>query len=159
MSQKQRAWAGVDPGTKGSICIIREDNQVIFRKNTETPMSTLGWFKVLAEECNIMVVMVENVHALHNSSAKATFSFGFNAAVSEIIPQAAGLSVDKVNPKKWQKAVGVRSTIKGAAIKIEVASICTRLYPHVSIHGPKGGLHDGKSDSLMIAHYAKLTYR
>lgn len=156
---KQRVWVSADPGSRGSFCALREDNQAIFLKTTEKPMEILAWFKQLDHEYEVMVVMIENVHAIHGSAAKATFSFGFNAAVVEVIPQTVGLSVDKVNPKKWQKTVGVRSSIKGKHIKTEVASICARLYPKISVHGPRGGLLDGKSDSLMIAHYAKLTYR
>ena len=154
-----RVWVGIDVGTKGAICALREDNQAIFLNTTEKPMNTLSWFKDLAEECQVMIVMIEAVHAIYKASAKSTFSFGYNTAVMEILPQAAGLSVDKVNPKKWQKAVGVKTTTKGKAIKAEVATICSRLYPTVNIHGAKGGLLDGRSDALMIAHYAKLTYR
>jgi len=62
-----------------------------------------------------------------------------------------------VQPKKWQKTIGV--TKKGKEIKKEVASICSRLYPDAEIYGPKGGLLDGKSDALMIAHYAFLNYK
>ncbi len=122
-------------------------------------MVLLAWFKDLKEECDVQMVVVEEVHAIFNASAKSTFTFGFNAALAEIIPLAAGLSVAKVPPKKWQKFVGVKSTAKGKAIKEAVATLCAQLYPEVSIHGAKGGLQDGKSDALMLAHYAKLTYR
>lgn len=159
MNQKKKVWVGIDIGAKGAICALTEDNQILFKPTTELPMLLLDWFKQLNEECNVQIVVVENVHAIYNSSAKATFSFGFNAAIAEIIPQAAGLSVAKVNPKKWQKEVGVKTTAKGKAIKKEVESLCNSLYPHADIYGAKGGLLDGRSDSLMIAHYAKLTYR
>ena len=36
-------------------------------------------------------------------------------------------------------------------IKKEVADIASRLYPKAELHGPKGGLLDGRSDALMIA--------
>lgn len=159
MSHKQKVWIGIDVGTKGQICALRADNNVAFLPTTTQPLLMLDWFKTIAEECNVMITVVENVHAIFGSSAKSTFSFGYNAAVVEIIPLAAGLSVAKVNPKQWQKVIGLKTTTKGKAIKKEVASICQKLYPKVSIYGARGGLLDGKSDALMLAHYAKLTYR
>lgn len=60
--------------------------------------------------------------------------------------------LDRVTPKKWQKFIGV--TAKGDAIKKNVAEIAARLYPNAQLHGPRGGLLDGRSDALMIAHYA-----
>ena len=57
----------------------------------------------------------------------------------------------------WQKSIGVKA--KGKAIKKDVADICSRLYPLVDIYGPRGGLQDGLSDALMIAHYNYLKYK
>lgn len=156
---KLRVWCGIDPGSTGAICAIREDGKVIFLDTTVAPLELLDWFNALADECDVLVVMVENVHNIRGAASKSTFSFGWNTCKVEVMPLAAGLSVDKVNPKQWQKTVGVKSTTKGKAIKKEVASICARLYPRVNLKGPKGGLLDGRSDALMIAHYAKLKYR
>lgn len=115
--------------------------------------------------------MIEDVHAIPGAAAGSSFTFGWNTSAMNIIPLCAGASVDKVQPKVWQKYVGVKPIVrKKGAVKIkahirskrlkeEVASICDRLYPNVSIRGPKGGLQDGKSDSLMIAHYASHIYK
>ena len=54
-------------------------------------------------------------------------------------------------PKIWQKYV--RVTVKGKAIKKEVAKIAQGLYPNAELHGKRGGLLDGRADALMIAHY------
>jgi hypothetical protein len=37
-------------------------------------------------------------------------------------------------------------------IKKGVGDICSKLYPTAKVRGIRGGLKDGKSDSLMIAH-------
>ena len=104
-----------------------------------------------------LVIMIEDVHSIFGASAKSNFNFGYNTGVVNALAMATGESVDRVQPKKWQKALGVKS--KGKAIKGEVASICDRLYPKTSVRGPRGGLLDGLSDSLLISHYAYLNYK
>ena len=56
-------------------------------------------------------------------------------------------------PKKkiWQKYIGV--TAKGKDIKKQISEIALKLYPTANIYGKRGGLLDGRSDALMIAHY------
>jgi hypothetical protein len=72
--------------------------------------------------------------------------------------------VDVIRPKAWQKEIGVSVSrnLKGQArkkaIKNGVGEIAKRLYPSAVIHGPKGGLLDGRSDALMIGHSAILKY-
>jgi len=101
--------------------------------------------------------MIEDVHSIFGTSAKSNFNFGFNTGLITGIARSSGATVDLVTPKKWQKHIGVKT--KGNAIKKEVAEICNRLYPHISVKGPRGGLLDGLSDSLMIAHYAYHLYK
>ena len=85
-------------------------------------------------------------------SAKSNFGFGRNlGTVLTIAELLTGNSPSTVTPKIWQKYIGV--TVKGKAIKQEVAKIATKLYPTASLHGKRGGLLDGRADALMIAHY------
>lgn len=96
---------------------------------------------------------LENVHSLFGMSAKSNFGFGRNFGIAFAIAKVGTSdgSIQQVTPKIWQKYVGV--TVKGKAIKQEVANIAQTIYPSVVIHGPQGGLLDGRSDALMIAHY------
>jgi hypothetical protein len=91
-------------------------------------------------------------------SAKSNFTFGRNLgsihAIAEI--NCFGRIPSTVAPKVWQKFAGV--TAKGKWIKKEVAQIATKLYPTANIRGKRGGLLDGRSDALMIAHYG-LNYK
>ena len=98
-------------------------------------------------------VWLENVHSLFGMSAKSNFGFGRNFGIAFAIAKVGTSdgSIQQVTPKIWQKYVGV--TVKGKAIKQEVANIAQTIYPSVVIHGPQGGLLDGRSDALMIAHY------
>ena len=154
----ETAIVGIDVGAKGSFCLlIPNTKQVAFMPTTSKPVDLLAWISQIQEEYNLKVIMIEDVHSIFNVSAKSNFSFGYNAGIVNSISSCSGATVDLVQPKKWQKAIGVKK--KGKEIKKEVAGICERLYPNVNVRGPRGGLLDGLSDSLMIAHYAYLNYK
>ncbi len=150
---------GIDPGAKGALCaLIPSDPQAIFLDTTEKPVVIRDWFIQIQKECELRVIVLEDVHSIFGVSAKSNFNFGRNVERVYTMALLTEGMVDLVQPKKWQKAVGVKTTAKGKDIKKAVAEICGRLYPKVSIYGPRGGLDDGKSDALMIAHYAVLTH-
>ena len=162
------AVIGADPGAKGAFCLlVPKTKHIEFRNTTERAVDLYNWITGLDAQFNLAVCMIEEVGAIQGSAAKATFSFGANVERVNIIPEIAQISVDKVRPKEWQKFIGLvmPKNLSGPAnakqrkthIKKEVASIATRLYPKAEILGPKGGLLDGRSDSLMIAHYAAKT--
>jgi len=154
---KEIAYCSCDPGAKGSFCLlIPSTKQVMFKPTTDKPELILKWLNQIQAEFNLRVILIEDVHAIFGTSAKSNFNFGFNTGVVNAISMASGASVDRVTPKTWQKAMGVKT--KGKAIKKEVADICERLYPQVNIRGKRNGLLDGLSDSLLIAHYAYLKY-
>ena len=152
------AYLGTDPGNKGYTCLLVPETKFIeFVPNTYKPIDLYDWLIESKMHYEIRIAMIEDVHSLYGMSAKSNFQFGYNTGKISGILEASGIGLDKVAPKKWQKAIGVKS--KGKAIKNEVGEICERLYPEVQIRGVRGGLEDGKSDSLMIAHYAYLTYK
>lgn len=117
----------------------------------------MKWFETINSHYNLIIVMIEDVHSIFGASAKSNFNFGRNVGIVNVLPLAAGNRVDLVQPKKWQKFVGVKA--KGKLIKNNVAEICERLYPQVNIRGARGGLLDGLSDSLMIAYYASQHHK
>ena len=128
----------------------------------------LEWIQEVDRVYNLTVCMIEEVGFIQGSAGKASVTFGRSIERVNIIPEIAELRVDKVRPKAWQKEIGVivPATMSGPGnaakrkkfIKDNVASIALRLYPKAELHGPKGGLLDGRSDALMIAHYGFLKY-
>ena len=162
------AVLGIDPGSSGAYCLLfPESRDVIFKPTSNDPVDTYAWLLRIQMEYNLAVCMIEEVHAIQGSSAKATFNFGGNVREVNLIPQLLQIPVDKVRPKAWQKFIGLVTPthLSGPAnaskrkthIKKEVAAIASRLYPTAELKGPKGGLLDGRSDALMIAHYAART--
>lgn len=158
---RPQAFIGIDPGSKGCLCmIVPERNIVRFVDTTELPVSIMASLKQVALSYFLAPVMIEDVHALPGSAAKSTFSFGFNVGMITTIVDCAAMPRDKVPPKEWQKTIGI-SAKKGRTqiqLKKEVAEKAIELYPNATLHGPKGGLIDGRSDALMIAHYCRIKY-
>jgi hypothetical protein len=160
MTQQQprpSAYIGVDPGASGEVCLLVPSIPTILWCNCSEPPSYIrDWITYHQIAWDIKIIMIEDVHSLYGMSAKSNFTFGYNLGVITAICKTVGLGVDKVTPKVWQKAVGVK-TKGGKNIKKEVAQLAETLYPSANVRGPKGGLMDGKSDSLMIAHHTFKT--
>lgn len=151
-----KAWVGIDPGSKGAFCALYEDNTTTFKDYETNPYKMAQWLHDVSQSHDIQMCMIEDVHAIFGSSAKATFNFGFNVGILHGIIRTLGLPLDLIQPKAWQKHAGVIA--KGKDIKQAVADICARVYPSAEIYGPQGGLKDGRSDALLIASYCKFKY-
>ena len=114
-----------------------------------TPFDAAHWL----QKQNPNTVWIEDVHSLFGMSAKSNFGFGRNLGLAIAISQIAtkGEVAKTVTPKIWQKYIGI--TAKGKDIKKQISEIAIKLYPTANIYGKRGGLLDGRSDALMIAHY------
>lgn len=157
---------GCDPGAKGAMCAIYtfSDSAPVtqFIDNGEPVTDILYWLRMQLPHDEPKHIMLEDVHSLFGMSAKSNFNFGKNLGIVETLLLLQGSPLKIVQPKIWQKAVGVDvpSNIKGPArskaIKAEVARLCEVHYPGCKIWGKRGGLMDGRSDALMIAHYCLM---
>jgi Holliday junction resolvasome RuvABC endonuclease subunit len=144
--------AGVDPGANGAIAVLdssNPDSVALLDLAKVTPFDAYQWLH--KQQPNS--VWIEDVHSLYGMSAKSNFGFGKNLGIVTAIAKIAinGQAVKTVVPKVWQKYVGV--TVRGKAIKKQVAEIANTLYPTANLYGKRGGLLDGRADALMIAHY------
>ncbi len=143
---------GIDPGISGAMCVLdsKDPAHIAFLDLFKNSIyDATRWL----HQQNVDVIYIESVHSLFGMSAKSNFGFGRSAGIVRSIAEivARGTEPNTVTPKIWQQYVGV--TVKGQAIKKQVADIGLSLYPAAIIHGLRGGLNDGRSDALMIAHY------
>jgi len=144
--------AGIDPGSNGVIAVLdslNPDSVTLLDLAKVTAFDASQWL----HKQKLDSVWIEDVHSLFGMSAKSNFTFGKNVGIATTIAEIAthGQTIKTVTPKIWQKYIGI--TAKGKAIKKQVAEIAQSLYPAAIIHGKRGGLLDGRSDALMIAHY------
>ncbi len=153
---------GIDPGSKGALCINNTKKGVItFLRFDQVSIFTIyNELEKIAD--SVKFAVIEEVHAIYGSSAKSTFTFGYNLGSIETVIMCLGIPIHRVAPKNWHKLIGVKveKGIIGAKrkrkIKESVSKRCEELYPKINVKGPKGGLLDGVSDSLLIAHYGHM---
>lgn len=152
------AYIGIDPGAKGAIALIAPvANQIeTYPLANKIPLEIDHYLKEVTTNYNVKIILMEDVHSLFGMSAKSNFQFGWNVGMINTLARLAYAPTFHIQPKEWQKKVGV--TAKGKAVKQNVAQLCEQLYPQVNIRGKRGGLLDGISDALLIAHCAFLTY-
>ena len=147
--------AGIDPGTNGAIAVLDSENPdsvelLDLKKNTI--FEVFDWMEGEISSFSPGEIWIEDIHSMYGMSAKSNFGFGKNLGIVTAIAEVISASrPNTVTPKIWQKYIGV--TAKGKAIKKQVAKIAQGLYPTAELHGKRGGLLDGRSDALMIAHY------
>jgi hypothetical protein len=154
-------FIGIDPGSKGALCCLDSDRPR-FVEFLDTPYDHKSCQLVRAFLMTHEPAMVglENVHAIFGTSAGSNFKFGENVGIIKGVLGTTPFGIDMIQPKAWQKACGIsfKPKSKPAEKKRVVAAIAQNLYPSAALHGPRGGLLDGRSDALMIAHHIMLKY-
>ena len=152
--------AGIDPGTNGAIAVLDSespDSVALLDLKKNSVCDIWNWlqsetYEDYQEYPYPITIWVEDVHSMFGMSAKSNFGFGRNfGTVLTIAELLTGNDPNTITPKIWQKYIGI--TVKGKAIKKEVAKIAQGLYPNAELYGQRGGLLDGRADALMIAHY------
>jgi hypothetical protein len=156
---------GVDPGTNGAICVldITTDGNPRF---LPAPSAKFGvrecveGLVALIGDDEILAVAIEDVHSIFGMSANSNFNFGKNVGMAHAVIDMVYIAKPYlIQPKKWQTAVGAPTSKQVGGpqeLKKAVAQLGKYLYPTASLYGPRGGLMDGRSDSLMIAHSMKV---
>lgn len=145
-------YIGIDPGAKGSMCLI-SNGKVLFKDfDLKDYSSTLKAF--LDTNDTELMVAIEKVHAMPGQGVSSSFSFGQRLGELEGMLTALQIPYELVAPRDWQKACGIpaKSDKKG------IASVIQKLYPTAELYGNKGGLRDGRSDALGLAHFIRLKY-
>ena len=157
---KQKTIIGVDPGKEGFITVKTESNMVHY------PVPTVGKeldLHALAElivdivgNCDIdrTMVVIEDVHAIQGSSARATFTFGGVCYALRMGFSMLNVPLVLVAPKKWQKEMyeGIPSCADKKVMSVMAAK---RLFPHHDLRRTTKCTKpdDNLTDSILIAEY------
>lgn len=170
---EQRAYIGIDPGSKGFITLY-VGGKMEFYSISDNDFYKLGDIlhdiKVLYPN---VVCVIEEVHALFNSSAKSTFSFGEINGLIKGLLIANKIPYHLVQPKKWQseiwenkdivatyKDIVIRGkSIKKKEVNTKQSSInaAKRIFPNVDFRKNERckNIDDNKVDSLLLAEYGR----
>lgn len=170
-----KTYVGIDPGSKGFISVIYPDNSkdfVSIADNNELSLSR-ELRKIKERSNNNVVACMEEIHAIFGSSAKATFSFGQIFGILKGILITLEMPYHLVQPKEWQKEIWINSDMvvsfettkrngkeikhKKVNTKLTSFNASRRLFPNIDFRKSDRckNLDDNKSDSLLIAEYAR----
>lgn len=107
--EQEKAFIGVDVGSKGVIALqCGNTKEFYFISGMDCYMLADKFAEIRAQHENISCV-IEDVHALFNSSAKATFSFGENKGMLIGLLCANKIPFVLVQPKEWQKELWINA--------------------------------------------------
>lgn len=149
---KQKVWIGIDPGANGALCILHEDNRTIFVDFKQDGLK--GYIDILSSLENIQRIGLEKVGSMPGQGVKSMFSFGQRLGELEGMLQTLHLGYIMTRPAEWQKSCGV----KPKSGKKGIYEVVSKIYPNAELNGTRGGIKDGRCDSLGIAHNSRIKF-
>lgn len=153
-------YIGLDPGSKGCMSVIHGNSIEAF-SFIDYDMADICRELQDINSYNSCYALVEDVHAVFGSSAKATFEFGYNKGLLVGMLTALHIPYSLVPPKTWQNGVWERcdKVMDGKKIKTKETSIncAKRIFPNVNLlrSARCTKVDDGICDSLLMAEYAR----
>lgn len=147
---------GIDPGAKGAICLVNENNKVLYLNDMSNNLELISLRLNDIIECiDKNIIDIKNVSVFLESAISANtnrkinnhlfFMNGFITGISF----SHNLEIIHTHPSHWKKIMGVSSD-KDTSIRKAV-----ELFPDVKdkIIYAHGSYKDGLSESLLIAYY------
>lgn len=168
-----RTYIGIDPGSKGFITIRYTDGTFKFIPLEGCDIHGLSLELMVLKETKDTFAIMEEVHAVFGSSAKATFAFGEINGLLKGMLIATGIPYQLIQPKQWQKEIwinqdmvvdykkvtvkGVEQTRKDVNTKQTSYNAARRLFPDIDLRKNERcrNYDDNKVDSLLICEYAR----
>lgn len=168
-----RVYLGVDVGSKGFIT-LNNNGSFEFYSIKDSDYYQLGdILKDIKSRFPNVICVLEEIHAIYGSSAKATFSFGEINGLLKGLLIANKIPYHLVSPKKWQSKMWENKdvvvtyktvTIKGKEItkkdvntKQTSLNAAKRLFPNVDFRKTERckNYDDNKVDSILISEYGR----
>lgn len=155
---------GIDPGAKGAI-VIREEDGTLSKfimphkpKEGYNDVELAKMFRYIASMPGEKRAVLEKVHAIHGSSAKATFTFGggFKTLCYALVRDNIPFTL--VPPKVWQKTM--HAGVFGKEAKVKSLNAARQLFPSFDLRATERSkiAHEGVVDALLMAEYSFRMY-
>lgn len=162
-------YIAIDPGAKGVVTILTPDGGMEHHFLAyEDRKDTLEAIRRAKRDNPLrrVVAVMEEVHAIFGSSAKATFAFGETFGFLKAMVFCCGIPLNLVPPKEWQSVVwrpgdrvykagdGARRVLDTKATSIAAAR---RLFPTHRLTRTEACAKpdDNLCDSMLITEYAR----
>ena len=161
-----KLYMGIDVGGKGFIT-TQHDGQFVHYSIEDLDFYELSErFAYIRGEYKDIVCVIEDVHAIFGSSAKATFQFGLCKGYLLGLLAANRIPYHLVQPKEWQKEMWtnadkvIRYKVDGGKMtdtKNTSINACKRIFPHLDLRKSSKSkkIDDNKVDSILMSEYAR----
>lgn len=159
-------FVGIDPGKHGAIAWMDGERKQV--EVADCPLVAgendyFGMWKALQNAswngAAQTVVTMEKVHAMPTDGKCSAFSFGVGYGAWLAIAGMLRLTPNLVAPQTWKRTMlaGVANDKKAEATALKQRFMG---HPVVSqLHGPRGGLRDGRVDALLLAEYGRVAWK
>lgn len=147
-------YLGIDPGKKGALAIIDDDNNVY--KLEDLDDLYVYWIKsMIFDECNFYTGCVEDVCGRPGQSCKANTTFMKVAGKAELMADCICEEVVLVKPQIWKKYFNLITSRDLTKTEKKHLSIekAKELFP--SVADKLTASKDGRAEALLIALYGK----
>ena len=151
-------WFGIDPGSKGAIACIDENNEVIFIEDLDSSRATYERFimRHMGHALLHQNVAVEEVYGRPGQSCKANNTFMKLAGMAELMGWMITTdSFITVLPSVWKKHFGLifPKTLSKTEKKHKSVELARELFPPVADTLLMS--KDGRAEALLIARWLK----
>lgn len=169
----EKTYIGIDVGSKGFIS-LQHDGAWEYYSIEDHDLYELSQIMLdISNRYENIACVIEDVHAIMGSSAKATFAFGFNKGYLIGLLAASRIPYTLIQPKEWQremwsnsdmvvnyKAVTIRgkeTTRKEVNTKQTSINCAKRLFPTIDFRKSARSkkVDDNKVDSVLMCEYAR----
>ena len=167
-----KIYVGIDPGAKGFITAVVNGNHDFLSISDNNVIEINKYLASLKSQGEVVAIM-EEVHAIFGSAAKATFSFGEIFGLLKGLLIANNIPYHLIPPKTWQKEIWTNAdvvvtyknvVVKGkTTVRKEINTKATslkaaiRMFPTIDFRKTERCKFpdDNKVDSLLIAEYGR----
>lgn len=152
-------YIGIDPGSKGAIAIIFEDDDVVIDDLSNDYITYERILESYREPLHHTIVGVEDVRGRPGQSCVANTTFMKLAGMAELVGWSISTDAfQKVPPQTWKKYFNLTGS-KGETKtekKHRSIELAKKLFP--SVADQLTASKDGRAEALLIAEYVRQHY-
>ena len=147
-------YIGVDPGASGGLASLWFDGDadLAFTPMPATERDVFDWFTGQHDEVGGRAfAIIERVHAMPGNGVAGMFKFGMSYGGLRMALTATGIPFEAVEPRKWQKALGIPARNKsetGTQFKNRLKAKAQQLFPETR-------MTLAVCDAVLLAEYCR----
>lgn len=150
-TQPLKYYLGIDPGQSGGLALIDENGK--HYASWKMPESERFIWDVIDHNASLAdKAVIEQVHSFPGQGVASTFKFGVGYGGLRMALIAAYVSFEEVNPRTWQKALGIKPMDKKQEshrdFKKRLQAKAQQLFPTVTVTL-------AIADALLLAEYCR----